>query len=80
MTGFGSGGDPAYFELAEALQVLGAVGFRPPVPAYKHSAAIFLKMTGHLPGASERTHPQSPKRTAEDRLFLRIAAQRLNLI
>ena len=32
-------GDPDYFGLIDALQHLGNVAFRAPVPAYKHSAA-----------------------------------------
>ena len=32
--------DPAYFALSDALQHLGNVAFREPVPAYKHSAAF----------------------------------------
>ena len=30
-------GDPGYYALSDALQHLGNVAFRPPVPAYKHS-------------------------------------------
>ncbi len=33
-----------FFELNDALQYLGAFAFRPPVPAYKHSCAQFLKL------------------------------------
>ena len=32
-------GDPAYYALSDALQYLGNICFRDPVPAYKHSAA-----------------------------------------
>ncbi len=53
-------GDPAYLELAEALQYLGNVAFRDPVPAYKHSAAHFLYMRGCI--SSPRTHPGSAPR------------------
>src|SRR5215469_6956196 len=42
-------GDPGYYALSDALQHLGNVAFRAPVPAYKHSAAIFLNLTGHIP-------------------------------
>src|SRR5690242_1329704 len=38
-------GDPTYYGLSDALQQLGNVAFRPPVPAYKHSAAIYLHLT-----------------------------------
>ena len=32
-------GDPAFYELNDLIQYLGFFAFRPPVPAYKHSAA-----------------------------------------
>src|SRR5437870_8144763 len=44
-------GDPAYYEVADALQNLGNIAFRPPVPAYKHSAAVFLHLTRRIPSA-----------------------------
>lgn len=55
-------GDPAYYELSDALQYLGNVTFRDPIPAYKHSAAIFLHLEGKVP--SDLTHPKNPKRPA----------------
>src|SRR5689334_12841032 len=61
-------GDPGYFALSNALQHLGNVAFRPPVPAYKHSAAIFLKVT---------THPRNPRRPAYEPELMRECAQRL---
>ncbi len=42
-------GDPNYYALSDALQHLGSVAFRMPVPAYKHSAAVFLKLLGTIP-------------------------------
>ena len=39
-------GDPGFYELNDALQYLGNVAFRPPVPAYRHSAALFLRLRG----------------------------------
>ena len=53
-------GDVAYYELSDALQHLGNVAFRLPIPAYKHSAAIFLNVTGKIP--SDRTHPRNATR------------------
>lgn len=53
-------GDPRFYELNDALQALGMVAFRDPVPAYKSSAAVYLDLTGSLPGA--RPHPACPKR------------------
>jgi len=54
-------GDPAYYALSDALQYLGNICFRDPVPAYKHSAAAFLYLTGRIP--SGVTHPKSPRRS-----------------
>ena len=56
-------GDPRFFELNDRLQYLGSFAFRTPTRAYRHSAAQFLRLTGHLaedgppPGAASR--PQS---------------------
>jgi len=69
--------DPAYFGLSDALQHLGNVAFREPVPAYKHSAAIFLHLTGRIP--SDRTHPESAMRPSWEAEMLRDCARRLSL-
>jgi 4-hydroxy-tetrahydrodipicolinate synthase len=68
-------GDPAYYELSDALQYLGNVAFRPPVPAYKHSAAIFLHLLGLIP--SPDTHPLSPRRPEWEAELLRDCLIRL---
>jgi len=68
-------GNPAYYELSDALQHLGNVAFRAPVPAYKHSAAIFLNLRGLIP--SSRPHPQAPLRPAWEADILRDCAERL---
>jgi len=70
--------DPAYLAVADALQLLGNVAFRPPVPAYKHSAAIFLHLLGKIPTA--RTHTRSPERPPWEREILTSCAHRLGLI
>jgi len=70
-------GDPAYLELAEALQYLGAVAFRAPVPAYRHSAAHFLHMQGRL--ATSNIHPGSPRRPDWEPALLRSCLERLGL-
>ncbi len=62
-------GDPAFYELNDWLQYLGFLTFRPPVPAYKHSAAMFLKLRGYLD--CDDTHPESPGRSDSDREILR---------
>ena len=68
-------GDPAYYALSDALQHLGNVAFRAPVPAYKSSAATFLKLLGKIPSA--RAHPLSPLRPAWETDILRDCAERL---
>ena len=70
-------GDPAYYALSDALQHLGSAAFRPPVPAYKHSAAIFLKLTGSMP--SDKAHANNPIRPAWETEIMRECAQRLQL-
>jgi hypothetical protein len=49
--------------------------FRAPVPAYKHSAAVFLHLAGRIP--SDRTHPQNPQRPQWEREILRDCWRRL---
>lgn len=68
-------GDPAFYELNDLLQYLGFFAFRAPVPAYKHSAAQFLKLRGWI--ACDRAHPASPIRPDSDVLILRDIAERL---
>ena len=68
-------GDPAFYELNDQLQYLGFLAFRPPVPAYKHSAAMFLKLRGWI--GCDDTHPKSAKRPDSDREILADIAARL---
>jgi dihydrodipicolinate synthase/N-acetylneuraminate lyase len=68
-------GDPAYYDLSDALQHLGNVAFRAPVPAYKHSAAIYLHLSGKI--SSPNTHPLSPRRPAWEADLMRDCALRL---
>jgi len=70
-------GNPAYFELSDALQYLGNIAFRDPVPAYKHSAAVFLHLTGRIPAPF--THSGNAKRPEWEREILRDCAARLGL-
>ena len=62
-------GDPAFYELNDALQYLGFFAFRTPVPAYKHSAAMFLRLRGWID--AEETHAAGPRRPESDREPLR---------
>jgi dihydrodipicolinate synthase/N-acetylneuraminate lyase len=68
-------GDPRYYAVSDALQHLGNVAFRSPVPAYKHSAAIFLNAAGRIP--SDRTHPNSPARPSWEAEVMKECADRL---
>jgi dihydrodipicolinate synthase/N-acetylneuraminate lyase len=67
-------GDPAFYELNDLLQYLGCFAFRAPVPAYKHSAAQFLKLRGWL--HSDATHPSAERRPDSDIAVLRDIGQR----
>jgi 4-hydroxy-tetrahydrodipicolinate synthase len=68
-------GDAGYYALSDALQYLGNVAFREPVPAYKHSAAVFLHLIGRAP--SSLTHPKNIQRPSWEAEILRDCALRL---
>lgn len=57
-------GDADFYQLNDVLQYLGFFAFRNPVPAYKHSAAMFLQRRGWI--KTTLTHPQSPERPVSD--------------
>jgi dihydrodipicolinate synthase/N-acetylneuraminate lyase len=57
-------GDARFFSLNDQLQYLGSFAFRPPTPAYRHSAAQFLKVTGGL--AHDAPPAGAPSRPASD--------------
>ncbi|KLU01250.1 hypothetical protein RISK_006819 [Rhodopirellula islandica] len=67
--------DPRFYGLNDLLQYLGAFAFRAPVPAYKHSAAMFLHSRGKI--ASSQTYPGSPERPASDQAILDLISQDL---
>jgi 4-hydroxy-tetrahydrodipicolinate synthase len=71
-------GDAGYYALSDALQQLGNVAFRSPVPAYKHSAAVFLNLIGRIPSA--RTHINNPQRPAWESEIMLECARRLSLL
>lgn len=71
-------GDQRYSALTDALQYLGNVAFRAPVPAYKHSCAIFQHLLGRCP--SPLTHPDAPSRPIWESELLEDCATRLNLL
>lgn len=60
--------DSNFYSLNDLLQYLGFFAFRNPVPAYKHSAAMFLKLRGWI--CEDETHPRSARRPDSDRAVL----------
>jgi dihydrodipicolinate synthase/N-acetylneuraminate lyase len=71
-------GDPGFYELNDLIQYLGFFAFRAPVPAYKHSAAQFLKLRGWI--GSDRPHPSAERRPDSDIAVLRDIGQRLHVV
>ena len=71
-------GDPGFYELTDLIQYLGFFAFRPAVPAYKHSAAMFLKLRGWI--TSDTPHPNGDRRPDSDRAVLRDIAERLGVL
>jgi dihydrodipicolinate synthase/N-acetylneuraminate lyase len=69
-------GDPRALMVNDLLQYLGQLAFRAPVPAYKHSAAQFLKLRG-LVGA-DRPHPRGAVRPSTDVPLLADIVDRLD--
>ncbi|MDC0295385.1 dihydrodipicolinate synthase family protein [bacterium] len=69
-------GDNRFYELNDLLQYLGCFSFRSPVPAYKHSAAMFLKLRGML--EHDQTYPDSPLRPDSDRDALGLIGENLD--
>ena len=61
-------GSDRFYQLNDLLQNLGAFGFRDPTSAYKHTAAMILKMQGIID--VDATHPDSPTRPDSDREVL----------
>src|SRR5829696_5508968 len=70
-------GDASFYELNDALQHLGNIAFRPPVPAYRHDAALFLQMRGWV--ATDVTPPGVPRRPPVDEGLLHQCGERLGL-
>jgi hypothetical protein len=73
-----AGDDLRFWELNDLLQYLGQLTFRAPVPGYRHDAAMFLELRGHI--GSSRTHPASPTRPEADRALLADIAARLDAL
>lgn len=71
-------GDPGFHQLNDVLQYLGHFTFRPPVPAYRHSAAMFLQMRGWA--HSDAVPHGAPTRPDSDREILRDIGERLGVL
>lgn len=70
-------GDDAFFELNDRLQYLGHFAFRDPVPAYKHDAAMFLRLRGWID--SDAPPPGELHRPDSDREILATLAADLGV-
>jgi len=70
-------GDPSFHQLNDDLQYLGRFAFRSPVPAYKHSAAQFLRLRGWID--SDVTPAGAPERPPTDVAILSEIAERLGV-
>ena len=68
-------GDPRFHELNDLLQYLGHFTFRPPVPGYRHDAAMFFELRGWA--SSSRTPDGVPHRPESDRAVLADILERL---
>lgn len=68
-------GDPGFHQLNDLLQYLGFFTFRPPVPGYRHNAAMFLEMRGWA--ASSAVPSGAPERPVSDQAVLRDILDRL---
>jgi dihydrodipicolinate synthase/N-acetylneuraminate lyase len=62
------GDEARFWAINDALQYLGRLAFRAPVPGYRHDAAMFLALRGWL--TCDATHPSSPVRPASDRALM----------
>jgi dihydrodipicolinate synthase/N-acetylneuraminate lyase len=69
-------GNAEFFHLNDWLQYLGNFAFRAPVPAYKHTAAQWLKLRGWI--ASSKTHPRSAARPESDVEILKTLLEELS--
>ena len=75
---FWAASNPRFYALNDLLQYLGFFAFRNPVPAYKHSAAQFLKLRGRI--KTDLPHPKAGRRPESDLEILRDISQRLDAL
>ena len=62
------GDEARFWAINDILQYLGRLAFRPPVPAYRHDAAMFLAARGWI--GCDHTGAASPERPDSDRELL----------
>ncbi len=70
--------DARFYELNDLLQYLGFFAFRPPVPAYKHTAAQFLKLRKRI--KHNQPHPKAARRPESDIAILEDISRRLDAL
>jgi dihydrodipicolinate synthase/N-acetylneuraminate lyase len=70
-------GDAAFYELNDALQYLGFLTFRAPVPGYRHDAAMWLQLRGWID--HDGIPDGAQQRPAADREILAELADRLGV-
>jgi dihydrodipicolinate synthase/N-acetylneuraminate lyase len=68
--------DARFYGLNDLIQYLGFFAFRPPVPAYKHTCAQFLKIRGRI--ETDTPHPKAATRPNSDIEILRDISARLD--
>jgi hypothetical protein len=71
-------GDARFYELNDLLQYLGFFTFRPPVPGYRHDAAIWFELRGWA--TCDGTPAGAPRRPDGDRAVLADIAERLDAL
>jgi dihydrodipicolinate synthase/N-acetylneuraminate lyase len=71
-------GDARVHEVDDALQALGALAFRDPVPAYRHDAAIVWHQRGWA--GNDRVHPASPNRPPGEHALVATLLARLDAV
>ena len=71
-------GDPSFHERNDLLQYLGHFTFRPPVPGYRHDAAMFLHLRGWA--SADAVPEAAPLRPDSDREVLRDIGERLGVL
>ncbi len=59
--------DRSFYELNDLLQYLGYFAFRPPVPAYRHDAAMLLALRGRHPRRRDSAAVRPPDPTVTGR-------------